>query len=332
MPTTPVWIGLGSNLGDRQAALDAAIEALGAAPGVVVQVVSSYHETRPVGGPPGQGAFLNAAARIATTLDPFALLEVTQGIEDSLGRVREVRWGERTLDLDLLIYGTRFLDTSRLKLPHPRLAFRRFVLAPLAEIAPAIVDTVSGRTIADLLVNLGRKPRLLALEGPPGSLKLALFRRLVEEMPAVGIEGDEVGRPSDNSDDPVQAHLGRLGRRIEALRADLYRPEASPAAWIAADYCLLFDLMEGMFSNPDAIADAMRVGQDWKLAFFRARPSLIDAVKLTISPTIVVMMPDSIRSARRPGYARFPMLWPESNEPDAIVAEIVATCRGIEGI
>ncbi len=83
--TTPVWIGLGSNLGDRKATLDAAVAALAEALGVVVRAVSSYHETAPVGGPPGQGSFLNAAARLDTTLDPHQLLAVTQAVENRLG-------------------------------------------------------------------------------------------------------------------------------------------------------------------------------------------------------------------------------------------------------
>src|SRR5947209_4632176 len=96
-------IGLGSNLGDRRASLAGAIAALSESPGVQVLRVSSFRETEPVGGPPGQGAYLNAAAVLATTLDPFELLRVLQGIEAQSGRVRTVRWAARTLDLDLLL-------------------------------------------------------------------------------------------------------------------------------------------------------------------------------------------------------------------------------------
>src|SRR5436305_446460 len=102
---TPAWIGLGSNLGDRRGILDGALDALAENPGVAVQSVSTYHETRPVGGPPGQGPFLNAVAHLVTTLDPHELLGVLRSIEDQAGRTRAVRWGERTLDLDLLFFG-----------------------------------------------------------------------------------------------------------------------------------------------------------------------------------------------------------------------------------
>jgi 2-amino-4-hydroxy-6-hydroxymethyldihydropteridine diphosphokinase len=152
-------IALGSNLGDRRGMLAGAIAALAGTGGVVVQRVSSFHETEPVGGPPGQGLFLNAAAVLETTLDPFALLHVLQEIEERFGRARTVHWGERTLDLDLLLFGDQIVDTPELTIPQPRMAVRRFVLAPLAEIAPEAVDPVTRRTIVDLLADLEASQR-----------------------------------------------------------------------------------------------------------------------------------------------------------------------------
>jgi 2-amino-4-hydroxy-6-hydroxymethyldihydropteridine diphosphokinase len=154
----PVLIGLGSNLGDRRAALEGAIAALGETPGILVRKVSTFHETESVGGPSGQGRYLNAAAVLETSLDPLALLKVLQAIEARFGRVRTVRWGERTLDLDLLLFGDRIIDTPELVVPHPRYAARRFVLQPLAEIAPQAVDPVRKRTVLDLLAELDRQP------------------------------------------------------------------------------------------------------------------------------------------------------------------------------
>jgi 2-amino-4-hydroxy-6-hydroxymethyldihydropteridine diphosphokinase len=155
MPSV-AFIGLGSNLGDRDAILRGAIAALAETPGVAIREVSSFHETAPVGGPPGQGMFKNAAAAVETTLEPSALLHVLQDIEARFGRVRSVRWGERTLDLDLLLFDDRIVDTAELSVPHPRMATRRFVLAPLAEVAPDAVDPVTKRTIAALLSELDR--------------------------------------------------------------------------------------------------------------------------------------------------------------------------------
>jgi 2-amino-4-hydroxy-6-hydroxymethyldihydropteridine diphosphokinase len=151
-------IGLGSNLGDRRKTLERAIRALGDVPGVSVTRASAFLETEPVGGPPGQGMYLNAAAEIETSLGPIELLGVLQTIERRFGRVRTVRWGQRTLDLDLLLYEDQIIDTPELTVPHPRLASRKFVLQPLAEIAPFVVEPVSKRTIAELLLGLGRKP------------------------------------------------------------------------------------------------------------------------------------------------------------------------------
>ena len=153
------YIALGSNLGDRRGMLAGAIAALASTSGVLVQKVSSFHETEPVGGPPGQGLFLNAAAVLETTLDPFALLHALQEIEEKFGRARTVHWGERTLDLDLLLFDDRIIRTPVLTVPHRHLPERRFVLAPLAEIAPEAVEPVTKRTIVELLVDLEASQR-----------------------------------------------------------------------------------------------------------------------------------------------------------------------------
>jgi 2-amino-4-hydroxy-6-hydroxymethyldihydropteridine diphosphokinase len=152
-------IALGSNLGDRQATLEGAIAALDGTRGVAVQKVSSFYETEPVGGPSGQGMFLNAAAVLETTLEPLGLLQVLQEIETRFGRVRTVRWEARTLDLDLLLYGDQIIETAELTIPHPRMAERRFVLEPLAEVAPDAFDPVTLRTITQLLAALDARPR-----------------------------------------------------------------------------------------------------------------------------------------------------------------------------
>jgi 2-amino-4-hydroxy-6-hydroxymethyldihydropteridine diphosphokinase len=126
-------IGLGSNLGDRRGLLDGAILALQDHPQIQVIRVADYYPTLPVG--PPQPDYLNSAATITTTLSPWTLLDVLQDIENCSGRERQERWGARTLDLDLLIYGNWYIDTIRLQVPHPLMLDRAFVLLPLAKIA-----------------------------------------------------------------------------------------------------------------------------------------------------------------------------------------------------
>lgn len=129
------YLGLGSNLGDRRENLRQAVDQLARVPGIVVRRRSSLYENPPVGYE-AQPDFLNAVVEVETSLSPWALLEVLQAIETDLGRVRTLRWGPRTVDLDLLLYEGVRLDEERLTLPHPRLGERAFVLVPLAELAP----------------------------------------------------------------------------------------------------------------------------------------------------------------------------------------------------
>jgi len=130
--TVRAILGIGSNLGDRLANLQGAVDALTATDGVDVVAVSAVYETDPVG--PEQPDYLNAAVAVDTTLDPHALLDVGQRLEAEAHRVRGERWGPRTLDVDVLFYGDERIDEPDLVVPHPRWAERDFVLAPLADL------------------------------------------------------------------------------------------------------------------------------------------------------------------------------------------------------
>jgi 2-amino-4-hydroxy-6-hydroxymethyldihydropteridine diphosphokinase len=144
------YIGLGANLGDREAMLRRAIELLGAEPGIEVVAVSTLRETDPVGYL-DQPRFLNGAVAVETELEPRELLERLLAVERALGRDRSgPRYGPRTIDLDLLLYGDRVVDEPGLTVPHPRLAERAFALEPLAELDPGLV-LPDGRRVRELL-------------------------------------------------------------------------------------------------------------------------------------------------------------------------------------
>jgi 2-amino-4-hydroxy-6-hydroxymethyldihydropteridine diphosphokinase len=133
-PTRRAFVALGSNLGDRWAHLRTGLALL---PGTVA--VSPVYETEPVGGPPGQGPYLNLVAELSTSLGPDALLAVARRAEAAAGRERGPRWGPRTLDVDILVVGDLVVRTPELEIPHPRMWQRGFVLVPLADLAPELV-------------------------------------------------------------------------------------------------------------------------------------------------------------------------------------------------
>lgn len=149
-PAQPViaYLGLGANLGDRADNLRRAVALLAATPGIRLRRLSSVYETEPVGYR-DQPRFLNQVAEVETDLAPQALLACARAVEAALGRTRGVRWGPRTMDVDILLYDEVSLAEPDLVLPHPRLTERAFVLVPLAEIAPALV-LPGGRTAAEL--------------------------------------------------------------------------------------------------------------------------------------------------------------------------------------
>lgn len=146
------FLGLGSNLGDRLDNLQRAVDLLDDDDATRVEAVSSVYETEPVGGPE-QGPYLNIALRVATRRSPRRLLRLCNEVEAALGRVREERWGPRTVDVDVLLYGERVLRTPRLEVPHARMTERAFVLVPLMEVAPGL-RLPGGDSVATALARL----------------------------------------------------------------------------------------------------------------------------------------------------------------------------------
>jgi 3-oxoacyl-[acyl-carrier protein] reductase len=247
------YIAFGSNLGDRLAHLDRAATELRRRPGVAVTRVSSVYETAPVGGPAGQGPYLNAVAELHTSLAPVALLQLLLDVESSLGRVRTERDGPRTIDLDLLLYDAVVRDEPELTLPHPRLHQRLFVLQPLAEIAPGLIHPVLKRTIADLLGDLlqlrpfGVSPRreLTGLRALVTGSTSGIGRAVALELASAGADVIVHGRRSLQAADETAAQVRRAGGRSGVLMADLCdRAECQRLAgeawemWKGLDVCV----------------------------------------------------------------------------------------------
>ena len=330
-------VGLGSNQGDRVAILDEALDALQAEPHAHLHTISSYYETPAIGGPTGQGPFLNAAALLEPALDPLSLLELLHRIEARFGRERTERWGPRTLDMDLLLYGEEVRRTPQIVLPHPRLPFRRFALAPAVEVAPWSIDPHTGQTINELLNSLDRRPSLVAVTAvdpsDPASTELVarIQLALVDRLKGISLNRDELVRSAGSTSiapthprDRRYAEIQAIARRTDPSSAEWSRK--TPAAdWLVADFSLDLELARAvMMEGPEQAADAA-----WKHVWnlFTYQHAAEAAVARALPPTFVVLVgaPDRALAVRDRGFPR-PILAPESTNPDAIVAEIVTTC------
>jgi len=241
-------IGLGSNVGERRATLDLALNRLARQAQVRVVRSSRFFETSPVGGPAGQGSFVNAAALLETALGPEAVLALLLGIETSLGRQRNERWGPRTLDLDLLLYEDLVLETPALVLPHPRMAFRRFVLEPAAEVAGPMVHPTTGWTVDRLLAHLQDAKNYVAVAGPTGAGKTELAQQLSQTTQTEWIldpthSAQLIAFCSGSSGQAWETALEFADRQAELLAADAPVWSRQASLWVSDfwfDQCLAF--------------------------------------------------------------------------------------------
>jgi len=184
-----IYIGLGSNLGDRHANIERASGELNNCDGITVEKLSDFLETPPLGGM-DQPAYINAVAAISTSLQPEALLQKLQGIEQKLGRTRGGKWQPRTIDLDLLIYGDTILETPELTIPHPQMHLRSFVLAGMSQLAGELIHPVLKRSMNELAQRLNSNsfalnpeiPQLICIAGIIGVGKTTLAQNLAKKL------------------------------------------------------------------------------------------------------------------------------------------------------
>lgn len=215
------YIGLGSNMGDRAANLRRALEMLAASGGIGAVRPSAFYETPPLG-EVEQGSFLNAVAQVTTTLSYRALFEVLQAIEQQMGRVRTEHWGPRVIDLDLLLYGGSVIDEPDLKIPHPQMHLRSFVLSGLSQLDPDAVHPLLGESVLELAKRLNgcdyfldpARPQLVSIAGNIGVGKTTLAQRLAGKLNARFIA-------ENYSDNPYLADV-YAGDRGKALDSELF--------------------------------------------------------------------------------------------------------------
>lgn len=321
-------IGLGTNLGDREANLDQAITALQALPHLSIWTVSDYYETAPVGGPPGQEPFLNAAVLAEPVLDPLSLLELLHRVEAKLGRERTERWGPRTLDLDLLLYGEEIRRTPQITLPHPWLPFRRFALAPAVEVAPWSIDPLTGMTINELLNNLDRRPSLIAVAAADPTdqeaveLAAAVHPLLVDRLAAEPLKRSDLlgaastGAPTDPRD-RLYAEIQTIAHRRPAAK---WSDESRDNRWMVADFSL--DLELRLAATMDSDGSSADEGP-WKTRWsrFTHERAATAAASRALEPTFVVLLGRAAPAVRDRKFPR-PVLIPEATDPAGIVDEI----------
>jgi 2-amino-4-hydroxy-6-hydroxymethyldihydropteridine diphosphokinase len=236
-------IALGSNLGDRAAQLRQAVAALAELPQTRLVTRSGWYETAPVGGRKGQQAFLNGAALISTSLSPEQLFSRLVTIEVQCGRQRSERWAARTLDLDLLLYDELVSDLPELTIPHPRMAYRPFVLKPAAEVAPWMVHADSCWTVGWLLEHLRRTRPSVAIASEAKAVKRiigrinAMLNAAIARNTAAASERPTVAPWSESGGYPtlLLAAEDLAGTPKQQLRKMLKLPPTGPIAWISAE-------------------------------------------------------------------------------------------------
>lgn len=285
-------IGLGANVGSRRETLNRAIADLSALPQTRLIAISPWLETGAVGGPAGQGDFLNGAATFETSLAPAVLHHHMKQVEAALGRQRQVRWGPRTVDLDLLLYDLLVIDEPELQVPHPRMAWRRFVLEPAAAVAADMIHPTIGWSVDGLLDHLNTTLPYVAIAGAIGAGKTHLARRLGKDADVRWIsEAVDPSRLSTFYGDPSgtawQTELEFLRERAMSLSVLSFSDSApdacsSPCGWTISDFWFDQSMAFARIWLPQSQQEAF--GRRWlELREHVARPRLVVLLNVPVA-------------------------------------------------
>lgn len=213
-------VAIGANLGDARSNVQLALEGLSGIAEVQAVRASSLHQTAPIGGPPDQPRFVNAAAVLETSLAPDAVLRSLQRVEQGLGRQRRERWAARTIDLDLLLYDRLIVQQQEFQIPHPRLSFRPFVLAPAVEVAGDRVHPLLGKTLSELLDQLESGGDFVELRAKDESVRQVVRQAIQTLRPGLEVRDSEQGQPESGA------------RLTIVLRPPAKLAAAGPTLWL----------------------------------------------------------------------------------------------------
>jgi 2-amino-4-hydroxy-6-hydroxymethyldihydropteridine diphosphokinase len=323
-------VGIGSNLGDRPALLASAVDRLRAQPRIGAMAVSSLHPTRAIGGLDGQKDFVNAAVSLDTDLEAHELLAVLSEIEQRLGRQRGERWAARTIDLDLLLHGAEVIDTPRLAVPHPRMAFRRFVLEPAVEVAADMVHPPTGWTVCQLLAHLDRSVDYVALMGVPGCGKTLLAAELAHRWGGRFLADPAVFPRNPPALDPPSPDIGSqiefLDARARVLASDQWPADGGlVVSDFGFDQCLAYAHV-GL--------DAERF-HEFEAQWHRGRERIVaPRLRVLLASTVPGRLgphqglaEELARCATRPRVGPWLVVGPA--DPDAALAEVAAAIEAM---